>query len=332
LCWQRQPFAAGTVPGFALTPQFDKLGKLATGCKLYVVQAGTVAAPQNAYQDTALTNLQPNPMTCDATGRLPQWFVADGNIKLRLTDKNGIDLFVQDNLLVIGPSGGGGGGGGTVDPTTILATGDFKDVYNTGFYPGSCVVTLARSGTATSGATERANADTSSLFVFLWNADANLAVSGGRGANAAVDFAANKTMTLPDCRGRGRSALADMGNSDSGRVSVAYFGCTGLVLGCAGGSENTTLTLAQLPTGITATGTSTAQATGGAALAYNSGGVFSDVGFSPTGSGTHVPTTTGSWAAQTTLTGTATVTSNNTSGTAHRTVQPTILVTTYIKL
>jgi hypothetical protein len=96
-------FAAGTVPGFALTPQFDKLGKLATGCKLYVVQAGTVAAPQNAYQDTALTILQPNPMTCDATGRLPQWFVADGNIKLRLTDKNGIDLFVQDNLLVIGP-------------------------------------------------------------------------------------------------------------------------------------------------------------------------------------------------------------------------------------
>src|SRR5262249_47618256 len=119
---------AGTVPGFSLVPQFDLTGKIAPGCKLYVVQSGTVSTPQNAYQDSGLTLLQPNPMTCDAAGRLPQWFVADGNIKLRLTDKNGVQIFVQDGLLVVGASSGGGGGS-PVDPTTIAATGDMKAAY-----------------------------------------------------------------------------------------------------------------------------------------------------------------------------------------------------------
>lgn len=32
--------AAGTVPGFSLTPQFDLSGKVMPGCKLYVIQAG----------------------------------------------------------------------------------------------------------------------------------------------------------------------------------------------------------------------------------------------------------------------------------------------------
>jgi microcystin-dependent protein len=58
-------------------------------------------------------------------------------------------------------------------------------------------------GSATSGAT-RASADNQNLFLALWasltNADAP--VSGGRGATAAADWAANKTITLPDMRGR----------------------------------------------------------------------------------------------------------------------------------
>jgi hypothetical protein len=32
--------AAGTVPGFSLTPQFDLSGHVAPGCRLYVIQAG----------------------------------------------------------------------------------------------------------------------------------------------------------------------------------------------------------------------------------------------------------------------------------------------------
>lgn len=317
-------FAAGTVPGFALTPQFDKNGKIAPGCRLFTIQAGTVAAPEKSYQDSGLTLLNPNPLTCDATGRLPSFFLADGNIKLRLTDKNGVELFVQDNLLVIGASSGGGGGG-SVDPTTILATGDFKDVYGTGNLTGFVRCNARTIGNATSGGTERANADTSALFVLLWNNDPTLAVSGGRGASAAADYAANKTITLPDCRGRGRAALSDMGNSDSGRVSTTYFGCTGLVLGCAGGSESQTLTVAQLAVhshGITDPGHVHIE-TGSPA-----GGGSNHV-FTPNNGTSGVTTNT----LDSTASATTGITINNAgSGAPHANVQPTILVTTYIKL
>lgn len=59
-------------------------------------------------------------------------------------------------------------------------------------------------GSAFSGATVRANADTQALYEYLWNtlANAEAPVSSGRGASAALDFAANKTITLPDMRQR----------------------------------------------------------------------------------------------------------------------------------
>jgi len=59
-------------------------------------------------------------------------------------------------------------------------------------------------GSADSGATTRANADTADLFAHLWNTFSNslCPVSGGRGATAAVDFAANKTITLSAMLGR----------------------------------------------------------------------------------------------------------------------------------
>lgn len=323
---------AGTVPGFSLTPQFDLTGAVAPGCKLYVYQAGTVATPQNAYSDSGLTQVLPNPMTCDAGGRLPQFFLADGSIKLRLAKSNGTQIFVGDNLLVIGPSSGGGGGGGSVDPTTIIATGDFKWNYNTGVLSGFVRCNGRTIGNATSGATERANADTSALFSFLWTADANLAVSGGRGASAAADYAANKTIALPDCRGRVVAGLSDMGNSDSGRISTTYFGCTGLVLGCGGGAESTTLTLAQLPTGITSSGSNSITASSSLKFVQydnpffggNQAGSGGAIGFNNGTMNNQLVSVSGS--------NTINVTSSNTSGNAHRTVQPTILATIYIKL
>ena len=58
-------------------------------------------------------------------------------------------------------------------------------------------------GNASSGGTERANADTEELFTLLWDsmADAQAAVSTGRGASAAADFAANKNIVIPDMQG-----------------------------------------------------------------------------------------------------------------------------------
>jgi microcystin-dependent protein len=318
--------AAGTVPGFSLTPQFDLTGVVMPGCKLYIIQAGTTSTPQNAYQDSALTLLFPNPLTCDAAGRLPQWFVADGLIKVRLTKSNGSQVFSQDSLLVVGASSGGGGGG-TVDPTTISATGDVKSVYGTGAISGWVRMNGRTIGSATSGATERANADTSALFAYLWSADANLAVSGGRGANAAADYASNKTITLPDARGRILASLDDMGNSAAGRLTATYFGASGgcsgalgTTLGAACGSESHLLITSEMPShnhGVTDPGhthnySSPGSTTTGAGVVGNFGG-------------TPVPTQTG-------IANTGISIQNTGGGGSHAVVQPTILVTTYIKL
>ena len=88
-------------------------------------------------------------------------------------------------------------------------------------------------GNAASGATARANADTVTLFTLLWNnfADAQLAVTGGRGLSAAADFAANKAIALPDMKGRGPMGL------NSGTFNVN---------GKTGGEETHTMTTAEL--------------------------------------------------------------------------------------
>jgi len=215
--------AAGTLPGFSLTPQFDQNGKPAPGCLLYTIQAGTTSTPQNAYQDSGLSILMPNPISCDASARLPQFFLADGLIKVRLTTSTGTQIFVQDNLLVIGPSSGGGGGGGSVDPTTVLQTGAVQAYYGTGTRSGYVRLNGRTIGSATSGATERANSDAQQLFEYLWNTDSTLTVSGGRGVSANADWLANKTLTLPDARNRVFAGLGDMGNSDAGLFAGLTF-------------------------------------------------------------------------------------------------------------
>lgn len=109
-------------------------------------------------------------------------------------------------------------------------------------------------GNASSGATERANADTSSLYSFLWTnySDSVCAVSSGRGASAAADYAANKTIGLPDLRGRAFFGLDDMGNSAAARLGTAISNVT--TNGQSGGSEVMTIAQANLPN-VTLTGT-----------------------------------------------------------------------------
>jgi hypothetical protein len=237
--------AAGTISGISMTQQLDQYGKPLSGGLLYLIQAGTTSTPQNCYKDTALTLPWPNPVVLDAFGRTPQLFCADGQIKIRLTDKLGNAILSQDNILVIGPSSGGGGGG-TVDPTTIAATGDVKAAYGTGTLTGWVRMNGRTVGSSTSGATERANADTQALFQYLWVTDANLAVSGGRGVSAAADWAANKTIALPDARGRGISGLDDMGNTAAGTLTLTYAGCTPTTVGSRCGNQSHTQTVAEM--------------------------------------------------------------------------------------
>ena len=120
---------AGTLFGLGLSQQLDLNGKPMNGCKLYIYKAGTTT-PVNVYRDTALSLLLPWPMVGDANGRLPQFWLADGVYKALLTDGMNVAQFTEDNVLAIGASSGTSPGT-TVDPTTILQTGDFK------FRPGA---------------------------------------------------------------------------------------------------------------------------------------------------------------------------------------------------
>jgi hypothetical protein len=338
-------FASGTIP-FSLSQQFDQFGHPLAGCQFYTIQAGTTSTPQNAFQDSALTIPLPNPQTCDAAGRLPQMFFADGTIKVRLTDKNGVTQVIADNIQVIGASSGGGGGG-TVDPTTILQTGDFKEVYGSGVITGFVRCNGRTIGSATSGATERANLDTESLFEDLWNADPNLPVSTGRGISANADWVANKQLTLPDCRGRVLAGLDDMGNTAAGRLTASYWGSTGgcssvagTLLGAACGSENQILTASQLPTINVSTSGEVSVFPGGSSNNFSpyaagvgntnnlsTGSLSPGSNFIPINQGASFAFTA-TYSGNNTLTGSST----NTGGNAHPDMPPTILVTTYIKL
>lgn len=244
--------AAGTTP-LSLVQQFDSSGHPMAWCQLSFFVAGTVGTFQNAYADFGLTSALPNPVSCDQSGRVPQHWLADGLIHIRLTDSDGQQV-IDTTMQVLGPSSGGGGGGGSVDPTSVLSTGDIKPKYGTGQLSGFVRANGLTIGSAVSGATERANSDTQALFIYLYGADPNLVVSGGRTGNALNDFNANKTITLPDWRGRAIAALDDMGNTAAGRLTATYFGTAATVLGAGGGNQASTLLLTNLPP-ITPAGT-----------------------------------------------------------------------------
>jgi hypothetical protein len=132
----------------------------------------------------------------------------------------------------------------------LWTTGDAKLTFKTTADSGWVMMDDGTIGDASSGATTRANADTSALFTLLWNntLDANCAVSTGRGANAAADFAAHKTIALPKELGR---SLAIAGSGS---------GLTARALASVVGTETKTILAANLPaSGLAVTGTAAAQ-------------------------------------------------------------------------
>lgn len=105
----------------------------------------------------------------------------------------------------------------------IFTTGDIKWTYKIVADSGFVLLDDGSIGSAASGATTRANADTNFLFAVLWDniSDTFCPVSGGRGANAAADFAANKNIRLPQVLGRtmgilGQSTFTETFTGDSG--------------------------------------------------------------------------------------------------------------------
>lgn len=175
-------------------------------------------------------------------------------------------------------------------------------------------------GDGSSGATTRANVDCEDLYTLIWNgvSDTYAPVSGGRGANAAADWAAHKPIQLLKACGR---ALA---------VAGAGSGLTSRSLGVAVGAETHTLTEAEMPehehTGTTSSdGAHTHTYDKGTPTSQNPGWddtlstlIKINVASANTGSGgahTHTFTTTAAG-----------------SDDAHNNMQPTLFLNTFIKL
>jgi microcystin-dependent protein len=195
-------------------------------------------------------------------------------------------------------------------PTRIVPTGATFDYVGASAPTGYVMLSGRTIGSPTSGATERANADTAALFTLLWDsmADAQAPVSGGRGASAAADFAANKTLTLPDARGRVLVGKDNMGGSAANRITSGGSGVNGATLGASGGAETHTLTTAQLAAHAHGPGAGTHF------LNYTLGG----------------PSTVAGGAVYTQTNSTATA--NAGSGEAHNNVQPALVMNKIVKL
>ncbi len=161
------------------------------------------------------------------------------------------------------------------------------------------------------------------------------------------------TFNVPDLRGRAPVGADCMnfvasGNTCAGNLTTAFYGANPGASGQTGGTQSKTLTLAQLPTGITVTGNVSVSGSVSGTVTVTDGGLSIPAATGPfsgttagTGGAVNVPTATGitattSFSGSNTLSGSMsgsnTLTSNNTSGSAHSVVNPDATVTYIIKV
>lgn len=229
---------------YSLVPWHDASGDPYAGAKAYFFDVGTTT-PQIVYTDASLSVPHDHPVVANANGEFPAVFITEETShRLRITTSADVTLRDVDNISV---------------PTTtpielptsntalefLFQTGDIKMRWSVTAPTGWVRANGRTIGSASSGATERANADTQALFLLLWE-DTSLSVGGGRGGTAAGDWAANKPIALPDFRGRVPMGPDSFGNSAAGRITDAVLGVDSDTLGLAGGSQTHTLTAAQL--------------------------------------------------------------------------------------
>lgn len=219
----------------------------AAGAKAFFFQGGTTS-PTTVFGDSGESQALPNPVLADARGRWPDIFIpysATGyDVQVKTADNVQLTYTVSipnPNPIAVTPPPA------TDGLQTGMVHAEFVNATKTGFVR----LNGRTMGNASSSATERANADTSNLFTYLWNnlADAVAPVSSGRGSSAAADFAANKTLQLVDMRGSVLTGLDDMGNSAASLFSAQSFiaGHSAIISGSACGSNTRTLSIGNMP-------------------------------------------------------------------------------------
>ena len=103
----------------------------------------------------------------------------------------------------------------------ILSTGSWTWRPTGEILPGWVKGNGTTIGNAASGATQMASQSLLALFTWFWTNFSNVQcpVSGGRGANAAADFAANKTIGTYNMQGTGIMGMDTMGGNASTLLS-----------------------------------------------------------------------------------------------------------------
>jgi hypothetical protein len=224
---------------------FNNAGARASGAKIHFFEAGTTT-PRASYQDAALATPHTHPVIADASGRAPAIFLDYGDYRERIRSSGDTTIWDTDDI----PNPTPVSDEDDVDPNAIFQTGDLIFAGKNGTRDGFVRWNGRSIGSATSAAGERANPDCEAAFLYLWNNFSNgqCPVSGGRGASAAADWAANKNITLPDVRTAALIGFDDMGNAARGGIDPALVVSGGLTAaGSIVGTNTHQLIESQLP-------------------------------------------------------------------------------------
>lgn len=308
----------------SLIPWIDASGSPYAAAKVYFFDAGTTT-PQIVYADNSLGTPRDHPTLANGSGQFPPIFMVEGSTyRVRIEDADGATIWDVDGISVpvisppVIPEGD--------TPIELLfRTGDFKTRWDTGAHSGWVRANGRTIGDASSGGTERANVDCEDLFLYLWPYTA-LTVSGGRGVSAAADWAASKTIALPDLRGRVQVGLDGMGNSRANVVADALTSSTADTLGATAGASTITLDISHMPAhnhgGATGTTGAHSHQVGEPVLA---GGGLGGTGLRQlAGGGIYANSNAGGDHSHTV--------SSQGGGDAHLNMQPSIFLPVYIKL
>lgn len=236
----------GTVWNKSGSIEFDDSGEVAAGAKAYFYVGGTTT-PLAVYSDAAESSPRTSPVVATG-GRWPVTFIPFcTSFDVKVTTSGGTQLYYYTNIPNPDPVEAATD---TVTDDEKWQTGDVKIRLSTGTLTGYVRCNGRTIGSASSGASERANDDCQDLYEYLWNgfSDSILAVTGGRGGSAASDWSSNKPIALPNGRSAVFRGVDDMGNSAASLLGSATFvtgdATTG---GSICGANTHTLLEAQLP-------------------------------------------------------------------------------------
>jgi len=230
------------------------------GGKAFFYLTGTTTL-EDVFEDDGLTTPLANPVIADSAGFFPELVYLDPTKEYRVVIKTSADVTIAKYSADPINTVEGGTGIGTADiideAVTATKLGPTAIEDKLGFTPQESVAALTASeinallnrvgivepyigstapggalicdggtiGSASSGGTSRANADTATLYALIWALNATdypITDSAGgastRGANAAADFAANKRLPLPELRAQFIRGWDNSRGVDTGRA------------------------------------------------------------------------------------------------------------------